>query len=482
MNRNRLIAFSLFALLVHGLYLHGQEVKSKTYKETFNVNSDAVLDINTSHADIEFETWNKNQVEIIAVVELEEATAEEAENYFKKDVIEITGNSKEIEVSTRSRGRSFWNVDSDYNFDFEWVPDISFVEPLIESLSIPELPEVLVLPELPPIPPIPHIEFDYDEYKKHGDKYLKEWKKNFDDNFDEEYKVQFREWSDNVKRLADEREKERVELREQRDEVREQARAVREEARAVREDAKAKRNELRKIRNRQRDKVRSQRVYRVESDDPNIFYLSTDGENKKYKVKKSIKIKMPKSVKLKMNVRHGEVKLAANTQNINASLSYASLLASTIDGQRTNIRASYTPIEVQRWNYGQLKTDYSERVKLKEVKELRLNSVSSKVIIDRLVDKALVDTNLGELYINSVADGFSNLDISVESGEVDCKLPSVPFTIYVNETASKFEYPEVLAIDTSKNYNTNVHKGYHIQENANKSINIKSKYSDVVLK
>ena len=64
MNRNRLIAFSLCTFLAHGLYLHGQDTQSKTYKETFNINSDAVLDIDTSHADIEFETWSKNQIEI----------------------------------------------------------------------------------------------------------------------------------------------------------------------------------------------------------------------------------------------------------------------------------------------------------------------------------------------------------------------------------------------------------------------------------
>ena len=35
------------------------------------------------------------------------------------------------------------------------------------------------------------------------------------------------------------------------------------------------------------------------SDEPNIFYYSTDGENKNYKVKKTIKIKMPKGMKIK---------------------------------------------------------------------------------------------------------------------------------------------------------------------------------------
>ena len=480
MNRNRLIVFSLCAFLAHGLHLHGQDTQSKTYKETFNVNSDAVLDINTSHADIEFETWSKNQIEITAIVELEGATKEEAEKYFGKDVVQIVGNSKEIEVTTKGRNWSLFSDDHDFNFDYrfdvEALPDVSFVEPLIESLQLPDLPEVFVVPELPPMPPIPQVHFDYKEYKKKGDKYLKEWKKDFDKNFDEEYKDRYKEWSDKVKQLAEEREEQRAELREQREEVREQARAVREKALVERE-------KLRELRNGQRNKVRVERGLRLRNDgDSNIYYFSSDGENKKYKVKKRIKVKMPKSVKLKMNVRHGEVKLASNTKNLKASLSYASLLASTIDGDRTDIQVSYSPVVVQKWNYGQLRTKYSDRVDLKEVKELSLNSVSSNVVIGHLADKALVRSNLGELQINSVDNGFKNLDISVENGEVDCKLPSVPFTIYVNETTSNFKYPKVLAIDASKNYNSNVYKGYYIQDDRNKSININSKYSEVVLK
>ena len=84
-----------------------------------------------------------------------------------------------------------------------------------------------------------------------------------------------------------------------------------------------------------------------------IFFLSADGEGKKYKVKKTIKIKMPNSVRLKMNVNHGEVKLAATAKDVEASLRYASLLASTIEGKETSIQASYTPIVVQNWNLGQ---------------------------------------------------------------------------------------------------------------------------------
>ncbi|MBS9461535.1 hypothetical protein KIM67_03875 [Flagellimonas sp. 389] len=471
MNRNHQILFNVFLMFLVGIACYGQE-KSKTYKETFNVDSDAELNLNTSHTDIEFETWNKNQVEITAIVEIEDATDEEAKSYFDKEVVKIMGNSREIEVSTKEQGfGDRFNVRG-MNID---IPDMSFIEPLFESIAIPELPEVIVLPDMPPVPPVPNIQFDYDAYKRDGDAYMKEWKKDFDESFDEEYKERFEAWGNRVKEMA-EKKAERIEEQEQR------RKELLEKRNELREEAHEKRNQALKERNEKR-KIKAKRVYRINrGDDSDTFYFSSGGESKRFKVKKYIKIKMPKSIKLKMNVRHGEVKLAENAKNINASLSYASLLASTIDGDRTDIRASYSPVVVQNWNYGQLKTDYSDRVDLKEVGELQLSTVSSNVVIERLTGKAFVKNNLSELHINSVGNDFSTIDITVENGEVVCKIPSVPFFVYVNETLSELEFPKTFIMESSKSRGSNVHKGYHIDTKNHKAININSRYSEVVLK
>jgi len=183
-----------------------------------------------------------------------------------------------------------------------------------------------------------------------------------------------------------------------------------------------------------------------------------------------------------MNVRHGEVKLAENTKNINASLSYASLLASTIDGTNTDIRVSYSPVVVQNWNYGSLSADYSDKVSLKEVKELKLNSVSSNVTIGRIANKAMVTNTFGTLSIDGVSNGFNTIDISMENGELDCKLPETAYVISVNETTSGFKYPSTLKLKSTKNNGKNLHTGYNISKNDGKTIKIDSKYSEVVLK
>ena len=384
MNRNHQILFSGLLLALVGFTGQAQE-KSKTYKETFDVNKDTELNINTSYADIQFETWNKDEVEITAVIELEGVDQEEADAYFDRDLVKIMGNSKEIEVSTEGAGPN-------YAFDFQGVnidiPEIPSVSEIMANVEIPEIaaftiPEINIVASMPPMPPMPPIEFDYDAYKKDGEKYMKEWQKEFEKTFDKEYKERFEEWGAEMEKMAEERDARREEMRVEREKLREEREKMREEMheqlQEQREELRAQREELREEQAELRKQAREEA--RAIHGSPNVFYFSSDGKHKEYKVKKRIIIKMPKYIKLNMNVRHGEVKLAENTKNINASLSYASLLASTIEGANTDIRVSYSPVVVQNWNYGSLSTDYSDEVNLKEVKELKLNSVSSNVVI-----------------------------------------------------------------------------------------------------
>lgn len=478
MNRNRLILCSGLLGVLVGFSGWAQE-KSKTYKETYTVNKDTELSINTSYADIEFETWDKDQVEITATIELDGVDEKDAESYFDQDLVKIMGNSREIEVSTESAGPYVYGFRG-VNFD---VPEVPSVAEIIANVEIPEVPEVDVLPEIavmpamPPMPPTSFIEFDYDAYKKDSEKYMKEWKKKFDKTFDKKYKARFEEWGKQMEEMAKEREARRDEMRAQREQLQKEREHMRQE---LREELQAQREELRN----QREELRRQQIEEVRAArvSPNVFYFSSDGKNKEYKVKKRIKIKMPKYLKLKMNVRHGEVKLAANTKNIKASLSYASLLAPSIDGPQTDIRASYSPVVVEQWNYGKLKTDYSDKVHIEDVKELDLKAVSSNVVIGKIMGKAMVTNNFGALSIDAVSDGFNAIDISVENGELNCKLPSAPFVISVNETTSGFQYPKTLKLQSTKTQGANVYKGYNISNKDGKSIKINSKYSEVVLK
>ncbi len=459
------------ALLTSTAFLAQEE--RKTFQERFIVAEDAVVNINTSYADIEFETWDKDEVAITATITLEGATKEEAENYFKNSPIEILGNSKEIKISSKSKNNDFFtSFDSENIFNHGGM---RIAVPEIASFVV-SVPQIAPFPEMPPLPLTEAYTFDYEEYQKDGDKYMKKWQKNFEKSFDKKHQKRLEEWAERMEEQAEEMEirmeehnAKRAELMEERHEALQQRFEEREEKRA----------HLQSDKDEHRAFIHTSRNSSVEA--PNIFYYSSEGEQKNFKIKKTIKISLPKSTRIKMDVRHGEVKLAENTKNLNAKLSHSSLWAVTIDGEETTVSASYSPVTVQKWNYGQLSTSYSEDISLSEVVQLQLQATSSEVTIDKLFKNAFVKNDFGAVHILEMGNDFEELDISVRNGELTVTMPKVATNVYVKGNSSTLKLPTGLQIVETKNGTTTIHKGYHLKNNSNRSIVITSDYSEVVL-
>lgn len=467
MNNYNTIALCALFVMVGAQCAHAQK-KTRTYHENFKVAKDVELDINTSYADIEFETWNKDQVDVQALIEIEGATPEQIEASFKSDPVKIIGNSKLIEISTSSRNRELIVLDpenlKDLNIDLSNIMEWNGNK--IEIPALPELPEVPEMVEIPPLPPMPPMKiqyFDYEAYKKDGELYLEKWKKEFDKDFSKDYQKKIQEWGRQMelkhKEMADQQKELAAEHQEKAQEERERILQSRQEALIERKKAMDLKRE----------------------DRANVFFYSDKGNNKNYKIKKTIKIKLPKSTKIKMNVRHGEVKLAENTHNMNATLSYATLLGATIDGDKTYIDASYSPVSVQKWNYGQLITDYSDKVNIHEVGTLTLNATFSDVTIEKLLQRAFIKNDFGPLRIQTVSNDFTDLHVQVQNAELFCKLPTTAYDLVVNGTDSNIKYPKEVAMDIVKNgYNT-LYKGYNSNKGSGKSIVVTSKFSDIDL-
>lgn len=494
MNKLRQTQFRMLTLLLCFIAIgaYGQK-QTKTFNETFNVSNDAVLDINTSHADIEFETWSKNEVEIEAIIEIDGATDEEAKKYLENTGFEILGNSKKVSINTGEGSENIWlwnNAISDIRNIHIEMPKFPEMESFEFGFDFEELSNM----PMPPVPPV--VAFNHKSFKKDGDVYMKKWQKEFEKSYDEEHVKKLEEWSKRMEEKQEKMEKRLEEsnakmakLQEERGEKLNELHEKMAEARIKRLEEQQERRMRVIERNVSRNKANSANVVIINGDSistfsnrgPNVFYNSSGGSHKNYKVKKTIKVKMPKGMKIKMNVRHGEVKLAGNTMNLNAILSHSSLWAAAIDGAKTMIDASYTPINVKTWYYGQLQTKYSENVALEEVFDLKLNSTSSNVTIDRIINGAFIQNDFGPLEIKSISNNFKDIDITLQNAELDCKIPNVPFTIYVNGTSSKLTSPSSIILDRTENHNSIIHRGYFKNENAESLITINAKYSEVVL-
>ena len=112
----------------------------KKFTENFKTNKDVEVAINASNTDINVVTWNKNEVQVEAFIEIEGITKEEAEKYFKDWEFEALGNSKKVKI--KSECSSSFSFKNDFVFfddmDFDFVmPDINL--PGIEAIVIPDM-------------------------------------------------------------------------------------------------------------------------------------------------------------------------------------------------------------------------------------------------------------------------------------------------------------------------------------------------------
>ena len=168
MNKLRQLLFKTFVILLCliSIGVYGQK-QQKTYKEVFNVANNSVLDLNTSHTDIEFETWSKDEVIIEANIEIEDATAEEAAQYFENSGFDINGNSSKVTI--RTKAKNAWShasfLNDTQNFKIE-IPDFPDMESFEFAFDVQELID------MPPLPINPMSEFDHEAFEKDGEKYL----------------------------------------------------------------------------------------------------------------------------------------------------------------------------------------------------------------------------------------------------------------------------------------------------------------------
>jgi hypothetical protein len=312
--------------------------------------------------------------------------------------------------------------------------------------------------------------FDYEAYKKEGDKYLEKWKNEWNKNFDENVRGELEKWKKEMEKFKLEMEKNKAEWKLQRDKMKIQIEKSKEQALQAREQSKQAREQTKE--------ARKQMLLSFKNDslNPNVFFLNSNGNTNSIRVKQVLKIKMPKGAKLDLKIQHGSVKLAANTKNIRANLSHAKLTGLTIDGALTDVVSSFSPIHIENWNSGKLNVKFSNQVNLNTVKQLNLSFDSSNIDIGSISDKAVMYSNFGNLQIKNVLPSFTLLEIHSDNTDVSLKLPKVAYSFQVNNRDAVKSFPKTWKIIESKGQKPTFAKGYNISENPNRKVVLNSNY------
>ena len=500
-------------LLVLSLFITGSLIaqqKLNKVSQSIKVDKDVTIDLNTSHCNIIFDTWNKDVIEIEAYIEGDDLSKEALEDALENWDVDVDASMGKVEIRTKGTRANTWVYHSGHGdneavhavieelkFELADLPEVIMegvdFDVDFEMPELPEMPELSELPELPELPEgINSIQFDYKAYKKDGEKYLEEysrkvesqygkdyakkmeaWGDKFGKEWEEKYGEQMADWAAKFDEKWEEKHGKRMEEWGKRFAEKMERQAARIEAQAKYIERQHERHE--KIRERhakEREKHAQKREELAKNRKVLIERLVNKESNSK--VKKTIKIKMPKKAKLKVNVRHGEIEFAANVDNLKAELSHTKFTAHSINGSGTSVNASYSPVYVNYWNLGELNLRYTENVELAHVKHMVLNSNSSNATIKHLLGSAIIDGNIGDLKILDIDDAFSNLNIIIQNSNVIISLPKVAYNLQYKGSRSRVSHPKEKLSHNTSNFSTG-------SLSSGKSILVNAKYSNVTM-
>lgn len=356
------------------------QTHTKTYKENFKVKPEAVIEIDLHQTELEIHTWDKNEVSVEGSIELKDVPQGRAEVMLKNIAFSILGNSERVEIKNKPRFNNrpvrtkvVANV-RDFTPKKKWTAKFR-----IDTLELVYL----------------------DKSK-----------------------------SINIDSLKQEMEDTRKKIK--------AAREAHFEARVVhnkhRRELLKQRRELLQAPQRIGDSIYVKNKAAITAEDLDSvdfieLYNLFDNISDKMpsKVVRKLKLYIPKNALLEVNLRHSQLKISENIQNIQANLIYTSMLAEHISGKNTQINARFSPLQINQWELGNLKLQFSESTNLKSVNSIDLIANNSPINIDHLSGKVNLKINfsdlttsfgksLEQLYIDAF---FSNLEIgSLENIDV----------------------------------------------------------------
>lgn len=497
---------ALLSVLLTASFVYSQE----KYTESFNVNNDVLVVVNTSFTNVIFETWNKDIVEVEAYISGESLSEQEKKRIFKEWKFDVLGNSKKIVIT--SNIENSWNnfTYSGNNMNYvmppnalkaleglHTMPAIANLEDLNFNIEIPEVPELAKLPTWPFGSQQPtvissggnmnysshnSINFDSNKYKKNKQAYVNELNKQYNakatvaevdawleevDEWSENIEKVMGEWGENfgnefANKFGPEFEKKMEKWGE------EYGKEMEKWGEQFGKDMEKWGEEMEKEAEKWSEEYEN-----------NFNYNYNDDEaHSKSKSNRTIIIRIPKGTKTEIDVRHGELKMA-DAYNVRATLNYSKLTANSIDGGKTLIIASYAPVTVNNWQNGELALKFVEDCQINNVNNIVLTANSSNVLMNKIHSNAKVSGSFGDLIIKSVSNDFDRITLVLENSDAELILPTSAFTFSFSGKKSPLRYPKSLQLSNSKKNDRVLVTGFNKSQSSGKAITVTADYSEL---
>ncbi|REE79926.1 hypothetical protein BX611_2826 [Lutibacter oceani] len=496
-------------LLLFSVALNAQTFDKKI-KENFKVNSDVEIVINAAFMDVDIETWNRNEVSVEAVMEVEGVEENEAKKILKQWKFEALGNKSKVKISSLSDNMHF-EFDSDFDFpgmDFEIphfeIPDMDF--------DFPEIP----FPEMPEMPEMPEFEFDYQLYKSDST-YLKNykmrvsegvekfknsnWKKQLDSvRNSHEFKKQVEEYKKAAKEIAKEMkelqnseafkhsleeakrvaEEAKIHVLENRDEILEQVKMAKEANKAAMAELKRlkKNGKFDSLHNYRENILDSLHNYTE-----NVYFLNSTNKNSKVKIKKYLKIKVPKKATFDLNVRHGKVNIPESNKKMSANMSYSNFVGGLITGSKNELSFSNSPVEIETLNASNITLKNVPNAKFGTFENSNLFSNSSDVSIEKIGSNVALSQKFGNLEISNIVTDFEVFNLILDYSKANINLSNAKYAFQINGKKSTISLNKKLTTNKTTNRNDGVQimEGYYLDKSTLNKLFLTGVYSTIIL-
>ena len=480
--------FLLAAVLVVQVEAKAQNEVSKK-EESFNVDEDVLIDLNTKRTQVIFETWNRDEVEVKAKITSDELSEEELKNLSEAWQLDVMGNSRKISIASNGNDAGFGNLTIKGNAISSVNKEM--IQPLMENMIGPFLQQMSNHP-LPPemMESLSSLKFDYAAYQDEGEAYVERYEKQVENKFGKNFEKAMEKWGKNFEKDAEvwaEQLERKMKAMEKSGEMQKHQRAVDQQMQEWGESF-----------GKQMEAWASQfgggdqgNMTKTVTTTPNgqrvIVHYSNSGNmpksiNTEEKVKRLLVIKIPKQARIQLNVRYGKLSLEDEVNNVKGSIAHADFSAKSIQGKDTHLSIAYSPIEIENWGHGSLQMSYVKDCQINNAKSIKLSSNASDVVIDELEETGIISGSFGELTIQNTGKNFKRLDISLENSDLVLQLPDSSFNFTYNGSRSEVKYPEKLKANVMDSYGNQLINGYHKSRNTDSSININARFSDVLIK
>lgn len=430
--------------------------QTKKLDKTFNTSKDVKVEIDSKHTKLIIEQWEKDQVQVEASLDKSDLSPEEVKKQLENWKLDVAQTNGVIHIN--SGGGMTWDKEIDFAGMEEMMGSLAqLIEPIMTEMVAPMVKN---LSENPPLPPdfaakIGNLEFDFEAYRKDGEKYMQKWEKQVEKNFGKDFEKSMEKWAEQFEKNAEIWEKDlsaKMEVNEKDFEKKMEAWGASFEAKMEIEMGKK------------------------DGSGGNFEGAVPAGSSR------TIKVKVPAGARLNMDVRHGEVILGQRVKNLKADLSHSKFSANILEGEGTEISASYTPVKVSQWNYGVLNASYIENVDIVKARSIKLNSNSSNVNIGEITETGFLSGSFGDLKIARLDPGFKILDITLKNSDLVLDIPDAPLKFDYNGSQSEIEYPKTSTVKSSKSYDNEILNGFYKSGDASGRVSINATFSEIVIK